>query len=339
MYEIGQRIAGSTMWRTIGSDPGAVGARGVEQMLGNRADRRGEDDHAERRADEAVGQDDHQQRMIVAQVDRRHAEDVDQHLVQQAALVGIDAPTATAARTPPTGSCAAAARRRGRTRRAPRGTAVVTSASSSANVTLKIAERGQHEHRGDAERREQARCRALSIRSKFSSVSVVTASVRSMSVNARTRSTIDRRDEEARKQDQRRAEEQREVGALAASLRAGEVGHEEPRQCRPGQRSRPVPRRTSSDHHVLAELVLELADHEVGRGLRRETARLDALDALEDDRVVLADLRVVGHEARVLQHRCRGHQRPPLVDDLGHRLLAVVDRRVVGGHRMLACSE
>src|SRR5437762_14311826 len=59
------------------------------------------------------------------------------------------------------------------------------------------------------------------------------------------------------------------------------------------------------DHHVLAKLVLELADDEIGRRLRRQSSRLHALDAFEDDRVVLADLRVIRHEARIFQHwRC-----------------------------------
>src|SRR6266576_1065412 len=54
-----------------------------------------------------------------------------------------------------------------------------------------------------------------------------------------------------------------------------------------------------ANHHVLAKLVLELADDEIGRGLCRQSPGLHTLDAFEDDRVVLADLRVIRHEARV----------------------------------------
>ena len=154
MYEIGQRSAGKDDVANDRERPGAVGARGVEQVLGNRADGRGEDDHAERGADEAVREDDHQQRMVVAQVDRRACQARGPRSGSAAPARWGRPPTATAARRRPTGSSAAAAIRRGRTRPAACGTAVVVSASSSAKVTLKmpsvertkiavIAERGE----------------------------------------------------------------------------------------------------------------------------------------------------------------------------------------------------
>src|ERR1700687_90817 len=88
------------------------------------------------------------------------------------------------------------------------------------------------------------------------------------------------------------------------------------------------------DDHVLAELVGKLVDDEIRRRLCGEPAGFDPLDALEDDRVVLADLRVVRHEARVFQHRRRGHQCTSFIHVFRHRLSAVVDRRVVRRHRM-----
>ena len=41
-----QRIAGRVMWRTMRERPGAVDRGGVEQVLGDAADRAREDDHA-----------------------------------------------------------------------------------------------------------------------------------------------------------------------------------------------------------------------------------------------------------------------------------------------------
>src|SRR6185503_8869018 len=185
------------------------------------------------------------------------------------------------------------------------GTAVVTIASRSANVTLKIDSVDSTKiavSPSDAISRESR----VAMRSKFSSVSWVTASVRSMSVNARTTSTI--------------------TGATkkhASSTSAGPRNSAKLARCRrtsarakSGMGRKPGCNASVLDHDVLAELVFELADHEIGRFLRIEAPRLDALDPLEDDRVVLANLRVIRHERRVLEHRRRRDERPPLVDDL-----------------------
>src|SRR5207247_7717618 len=83
------------------------------------------------------------------------------------------------------------------------------------------------------------------------------------------------------------------------------------------------------DDYVLAELVPKLVDDEIGCRLCGEPSGFHTLDALEDDSVVLADLRMVRHEARVFQHRRRRRQRPTFVADLRHRLPAVIDARAV----------
>ena len=70
----------------------AVDAGGVEEVLGNRADGRREDEHAERGPDESVRQNDDQQRVVVAQVDGSQSEDMHDDLVEQAALVRVDHP-------------------------------------------------------------------------------------------------------------------------------------------------------------------------------------------------------------------------------------------------------
>ena len=57
-----------------GEPAGAVDPGGMEEMLRDRADRAREDDHAEGRADEAVGEHDDQHRHVALHVDRRQAE-------------------------------------------------------------------------------------------------------------------------------------------------------------------------------------------------------------------------------------------------------------------------
>src|SRR6267378_8623721 len=117
--------------------------------------------------------------------------------------------------------------------------------------------------------------------------------------------------------------EQREEPAVAAKKRVprlrlgmtpGNMSFRATKSCHSEQREEPAValksrsfaslRMTSGvvsipDHHVLAKLVLELTDDEIGRGLCRQSPGLHTLDAFEGDRVVLSDLRVIRHEARV----------------------------------------
>src|SRR5437867_5902036 len=192
----------------------------------------------------------------------------------------------------------------------PRGTAVVVSASSSAKVTLKMPS-VETTKMAVIPREARSRESRVTMRSKLSRVSFETASVRSMSVKARTRSTTTGA---TKKQARSRSAGPRKTAKLARWRRSW--------ACAKSGTSVPplIP-----DHDVLAELVLQLADYEVRRGLCAEPAGLQTLDALEHDGVVLADLRVIGHEARVLEHWRRGRESPALFEDLGHRLLAVVD--------------
>ena len=69
------------------------------------------------------------------------------------------------------------------------GTAVVTNASSSANVTLKMPSVATTKI-AVIPSEPSRRVSRVAMRSKFSSVNAVTASVRPMSVNARTRSMM-----------------------------------------------------------------------------------------------------------------------------------------------------
>ena len=72
-----------------------------------------------------------------------------------------------------------------------------------------------------------SRVSRVTIRSKFSSVNLPTASVRPMSVNARTTSMTTGATKNTSQQHQRRPEEQAEVDPLSSKLGAREVGHDE----------------------------------------------------------------------------------------------------------------
>ena len=189
----------------------------------------------------------------------------------------------------------------------------------------------------------------VAMRSKLSSVSVGDRERAVHVGEGEDQIDDDRRDEEAGEQHERRPEEEREVGALASQLRSGEVGHGvRIRRCRRSgnpascnERHGPASTGTTRQFLITTSLPSSFCSSSTTKSVAlvgAEPAGLHALDALEDDRVVLADLRVIGHEARVLEHRRRRDQRPALVDQLRHRLLAVVDRRVIGASPRAACS-
>ena len=106
----------------------------------------------------------------------------------------------------------------------PLGTAVVISASSSAKVTLKMPSVETTKTAvmpSEASSRESRVSHALEIveRERGDRERAIHVGEREDQVDD------DRRDEEAGEQHERRSEEQGEVSALAAELRAREVGH------------------------------------------------------------------------------------------------------------------
>src|SRR5438552_6483142 len=206
-------------------------------------------------------------------------------------------------------------------------TEVVTSAKRSAKPTLKMHSVVMTKM---AVMPSEARSRLsrVSIRSKFSSVNELTDSVRPMSVKATPTSTMTGAIKKSSSRiavgprNRAKLARRRRICAVAKLVKMPPAGTARV-MCFPGRRSR-------TDHDFLAQLIRKLLHDEIGRRLRRQSTGLNTLNALVQDRVVLADLRMTRHEARVFQHRRGCHERPPLVDHLRHRLGAVGPRHLIG---------